>query len=201
MPARILFFYIGTIVAILLVVHWQALDLKESPLVTVLQVIHWGKCAGIINFIVLIASLSSTNSAIYSTSRILYNTAKEKNLSKWFLVLSSHGIPLHGILFTCGLFLLGLCFHFFVTNSRILFQLLAGMTTISFLFVWSVILLAHLKSTKNEVKKWKDRIILLFFILVGFSLFFESATRFIPLISIGWLLILSLIYKRIKAKQ
>lgn len=72
------FFYIGTIVAILLVVPWQNLDLKESPLVTMLQMVHWSKGAGMINFIILVASLSSMNSAIYSTSRILYNTAKEK---------------------------------------------------------------------------------------------------------------------------
>ncbi len=38
LPARILFFYIGTIVAILLVVPWQSLDLKESPLVTMFTV-------------------------------------------------------------------------------------------------------------------------------------------------------------------
>ncbi|ENZ5598866.1 amino acid permease [Enterococcus hirae] len=198
LPARILFFYIGTIVAILLVVPWQSLDLKESPLVTMLQFIHCSKGAGVINLIILVASLSSTNSAIYSTSRILYNTAKEKNLSKWFLTLSSRGVPLHGILFTGGMFLLGLCLHFFVSDSRILFQLLAGMTTISFLFVWSAILFAHLKLTKSQLKKWKDRLILCFFGLVGISLFFEPTTRVIPVVSVVWFGALNLIYQRIR---
>lgn len=197
LPARILFFYIGTIVAILLVVPWQNLDLKESPLVTMLQMVHWSKGAGMINFIILVASLSSTNSAIYSTSRILYNTAKEKNLSKWFLFISSRSVPLHGILFTGGMFLLGLCLHFFVADSRMLFQLLAGMTTVCFLFVWSSILCAHLKLPINLLQKNRDKVTFLFFLMVGLSLFFESATRMIPLISLGWFIVLNLMYRKI----
>ena len=107
-------------------------------------------------------------------------------------------MPLHGILFTGGMFLLGLCLHFFVSDSRILFQLLAGMTTISFLFVWSAILFAHLKLTKSQLKKWKDRLILCFFGLVGISLFFEPTTRVIPVVSVVWFGALNLIYQRIR---
>ncbi len=197
LPMRILFFYIGTITAILLVVPWYHLDLRESPLVTMLQMIKWSKGAGVINFIILVASLSSTNSAIYSTSRILYNTAKEKNLSPWFLFISSRSVPLHGILFTGGMFLFGLCLHFFVADSRVLFQLLAGMTTVCFLFVWSSILCAHLKLPITLLQKKRDKITFLFFFLVGLSLFFEPTTRMIPFLSIGWFLILELMYRKI----
>ncbi len=79
LPWRILFFYIGTILSILFVVPWHCLDLKESPLVTMLQVIHCQGGAAIVNLMILVASLSSANSAVYSTSRILYQTAKEKS--------------------------------------------------------------------------------------------------------------------------
>ncbi|HFP8406972.1 TPA: amino acid permease, partial [Enterococcus faecium] len=49
LPWRILFFYIGTILSILFVVPWHCLDLKESPLVTMLQVIHCQSGAAIVN--------------------------------------------------------------------------------------------------------------------------------------------------------
>lgn len=67
--------------SILFVVPWHCLDLKESPLVTMLQVIHCQGGAAIVNLMILVASLSSANSAVYSTSRILYQTAKEKKFA------------------------------------------------------------------------------------------------------------------------
>ena len=33
--------------------------------------------------------------------------------------------------------------------------------------------------------------------MVGLSLFFESATRMIPLISLGWFIVLNLMYRKI----
>lgn len=89
--------------SILFVVPWHCLDLKESPLVTMLQVIHCQGGAAIVNLMILVASLSSANSAVYSTSRILYQTAK-KSLPHWFCALSKKGVPLHGILITGMLF-------------------------------------------------------------------------------------------------
>ncbi|WP_165005660.1 MULTISPECIES: amino acid permease [unclassified Enterococcus] len=202
LPWRILFFYIGTILAILLVVPWQQLDLKESPLVTMLQMIHCQSGAAIINNIVLVASLSSANSAIYSTSRILYDTAKEKRLPNWFSAISSRGVPVHGILFTAGLFFVGLCLHFFVADSRILFQLLAGMTTSCFLFVWSSILYAHIQMVKERKTAnsqrivYRDKLVIAFFCAVGISLLVEPATRFVPLYSFLWFSALLLFYRK-----
>ena len=81
LPWRILFFYVGTILSILFVVPWHCLDLKESPLVTMLQMIHCQSGAVIVNLMILVASLSSANSAVYSTSRIYIKQQKKKSAS------------------------------------------------------------------------------------------------------------------------
>lgn len=205
LPWRILFFYVGTILSILFVVPWHCLDLKESPLVTMLQMIHCQSGAVIVNLMILVASLSSANSAVYSTSRILYQTAKEKSLPPWFCALSKKGVPLHGILITGTLFLAGLCLHFFVADSRLFFQLLAGMTTSCFLFVWSSILCAHVQFVKekkrNTTARYKDLTLLVFFAAIAFSLLFERTTRFIPFLLVIWFVFLNFVYKRISNRN
>ena len=77
--------------------------------------------AAIVNLMILVASLSSANSAVYSTSRILYQTAKEKSLPHWFCALSKKGVPLHGILIT-GMLFLSVFVYIFVADSRLFFS-------------------------------------------------------------------------------
>ncbi len=107
---------------------------------------------------------------------VSYIDGKRKKSIQMVFIYFLRSVPLHGILFTGGMFLLGLCLHFFVADSRMLFQLLAGMTTVCFLFVWSSILCAHFKLRINLLQKNRDKVTFLFFLMVGLSLFFESAT-------------------------
>ncbi|MBK1263971.1 amino acid permease, partial [Enterococcus faecium] len=112
---------------------------------------------------------------------------------------------LHGILITGMLFFVGLCLHFFVADSRLFFQLLAGMTTSCFLFVWSSILCAHVQFIKekkrNTTQRYKDLALLVFFTSIAFSLLFESTTRFIPFLLVIWFVFLNFVYKRISNRN
>lgn len=72
---RILLFYIGTLFVIMPLVAWNRLNARSSPFVTVFDQVGIPAAAGIVNFVVLTAALSSCNSGIFSTGRMLQTLA------------------------------------------------------------------------------------------------------------------------------
>jgi AAT family amino acid transporter len=72
---RILIFYIGALLIIMSLVAWNRLDPTRSPFVMVFDQVGIPAAAGIVNFVVLTAALSSCNSGIFSTGRMLYTLA------------------------------------------------------------------------------------------------------------------------------
>ena len=75
-PVRILLFYIGSLLVIMSVIPWDKIGTNSSPFVTMFKLIGIPFAAGIVNFVVLTAAASATNSGIYSNSRILFGLAK-----------------------------------------------------------------------------------------------------------------------------
>ncbi|MGQ0518516.1 amino acid permease, partial [Bacillus sp. D-CC] len=61
------------------------------------QQIGIAKAAGIINFVVLTAALSSCNGGLFSTGRMLYTLAQQKKAPERFGRLNKNGIPSQGI--------------------------------------------------------------------------------------------------------
>ncbi len=60
------------------------------------------------------AALSSCNSSLYSTGRMLYNLALLKNAPAVFGKLSRHGIPYVGILVSSAFLLVGVVLNYLV---------------------------------------------------------------------------------------
>lgn len=65
LPVRIGLFYVGSMLAIMSVYPWNQIKTTSSPFVQVFTGIGITAAAGILNFVVLTAALSATNSAIF----------------------------------------------------------------------------------------------------------------------------------------
>ena len=83
---RILLFYVGALFVMMAIYPWNELGEKGSPFVLTFQQIGIAKAAGIINFVVLTAALSSCNGGLFSTGRMLYTLAQQKKLLKDLVV-------------------------------------------------------------------------------------------------------------------
>ncbi|MDE2280922.1 MAG: amino acid permease, partial [Xanthomonadaceae bacterium] len=68
---RILIFYIGSLFVIMAIYPWDQLDANSSPFVTTFARLGIPSAAGLINFVVITAALSSFNSTTFSGSRML----------------------------------------------------------------------------------------------------------------------------------
>ncbi|MBT2598048.1 amino acid permease [Arthrobacter sp. ISL-72] len=96
--ARVVTFYVGSIFIVVTVQNWDAKSVGVSPYAAVLDVMGIPAVGTIMNFIVLTAVLSCLNSALYTSSRMLFALTKNGDAPKFFTRLSKGGVPRRAIL-------------------------------------------------------------------------------------------------------
>ena len=152
---RILIFYIGALTVIMCLFPWNEIGTKGSPFVLTFEKIGIHTAAGIINFVVLTAALSSCNSGIYSNGRMLYNLAIQKKAPAYFSKLNSSGVPTTGIVFSSCFLLIGVILNYWLPEK--VFVYVTSVATVAAIWVWSIILISQIKFRQclspDEVKK------------------------------------------------
>ncbi|WP_419859393.1 amino acid permease, partial [Escherichia coli] len=96
-PVRVIVFYVLALTAIMTVTPWDIVAPNKSPFVNMFLLIGVGAAAAIINFVVLTSALSSANSGMFSTGRMLYGLSKNKLAPEAFSQLSRNGTPRNGL--------------------------------------------------------------------------------------------------------
>ena len=152
---RILIFYVGALFVIMSIYPWNEIGQNGSPFVLMFEKIGIGPAAGIINFVVLTAALSSCNSGIFSTGRMLFNLAEQKQASPTFKRINGAGVPARAILFSAVLLLVGVLLNYLVPEK--VFIWVTSISTFGAVWTWGIILLSQLKFrktlSKSEVSK------------------------------------------------
>ncbi|WP_053365013.1 amino acid permease [Bacillus sp. FJAT-27245] len=143
---RILIFYIGALGIMMILFPWNKVGSEGSPFVQIFDSIGIPGAAHIINFVVLTAALSSFNSGLFSTGRMLYNLSLQKNGPAYFGKLNSSSSPSRGILFS-SLFLLIAVFLNYIVPEKV-FMYISAVATVAVITSWTIILLTQLKFRK-----------------------------------------------------
>jgi AAT family amino acid transporter len=139
---RIIIFYVGAMFVILAIFPWNRIGVDGSPFVQVFQRVGLSKAAGLVNFVVVTAALSSCNGGIFSSGRILHTLAKAQQAPGWFGDIAPNGIPVRAMLTTVAFLFLGAGLNYF-TPARAFEYLTAAVTFIGIL-IWLSILYTHL---------------------------------------------------------
>ncbi|MFJ4323397.1 amino acid permease [Streptomyces tricolor] len=142
-PWRIAVFYVGALIMILSVVPWTHFQPGVSPFVAAFEKMGLAAGAGIVNFVVLTAALSSCNSGMYSTGRMLRDLALNSQGPKLFTKLTSNGLPLVGTTFSAALMLVGVWINYQWPGKA--FDYVVSFATISGMWAWIVILLCQIR--------------------------------------------------------
>ena len=143
---RILIFYVGALVIIMSLVAWNHLDPKQSPFVVVFSKVGIPTAAGIVNFVVLTAALSSCNSGIFSTGRMLYTLAGFRQAPAALRKVSRHKVPAAGMMVSFVAMLGGVLLNYFIPASA--FAYITSIATVCGLFVWGMVMFSHLRYRK-----------------------------------------------------
>jgi GABA permease len=96
--ARILLFYVVSILLVLAVVPWTEVVPGQSPFAAALTRTHIPGAGTIMNLIVLTAVLSCLNSGVYVTSRVLFTLAARREAPQSMIALSKRRVPSRAIL-------------------------------------------------------------------------------------------------------
>ena len=135
-------FYIGTLLVIMSLVAWNRVDPEASPFVTVFDQIGIPAAAGVVNFVVLTAALSSCNSGIFSTGRMLYTLAGYRQAPAALHRVSKQKVPALALTVSFAVMLIGVVINYFIPERA--FTYITSIATVCGLFVWAMIVVAHL---------------------------------------------------------
>lgn len=146
-PIRILLFYIGSLAIIMSINPWNTINAAESPFVTVFSTAGIVGAASIINFVVLSSALSAANSALFSTSRMLYGLSNNNNASEKFKQLSKRKTPANALFFSSVVVGATVILNYIVPAGA--FGIAAGIATITVIYTWVIIILCHIRYVKT----------------------------------------------------
>ncbi len=146
---RIISFYIIPFFIIVSLIPWNKVNgVPESPFVMVFKMIGIPGADHIMNAVVLIAIISSMNSGLYGSSRVLYTQAVDGRIPKIFSSLSKKKVPVYAILMCTSTLFGGVLISLFAGSKT--FDFLMGSLGYTVLFIWLIIAFAHVKSRKQS---------------------------------------------------
>jgi L-asparagine transporter-like permease len=90
--------YVGTITLLVALTPWNALGVGESPFVSVLRRVRVPGAAGIMNFVVLTAALSSANANLYVIVRTAFSLARAGFIPASFGEVTQRGTPMAALI-------------------------------------------------------------------------------------------------------
>ncbi|MGO1912073.1 MAG: amino acid permease, partial [Corynebacterium sp.] len=154
-PMRILLFYVLAILVIVAVIPWRQITGEESPFVQIFSDLGIGWAAAALNVVVVSAALSAINSDLYGAGRVVFGMARQGLSPRIFARLNHRGVPVTTIGVMLVVLLVGVALQLASSTAAEMFQSIAALATFATVFVWLMILLAHLGSRygRNAVTK------------------------------------------------
>ena len=150
---RIIIFYVGALFVILAIFPWNRIGVDGSPFVQVFERMGLERAAGVINFVVVTAALSSCNGGIFSSGRILYTLAQTGHAPKLFGKIAPNGIPMYAMFLTVGFLFIGAGLNYFAPAQA--FEYLTAAVTFIGILVWLSILYTHTKFRRMLAREGK----------------------------------------------
>lgn len=126
---------------------WDEMNGENSPFVMMFDKIGIPGAAGIIQFVVLTAALSSCNSGIFSTGRMLFNLAQQGESPKSFERTTKSGVPGVAIIVSAIVLLFGVYLNYMEADK--VFTYVTSVATFGALWTWGTILVTQIMSRRK----------------------------------------------------
>ena len=209
LPLRIGLFYVGSMFVLMCIYPWNQITTSSSPFVQVFSGIGIKMAAGIINFVVLTAALSACNSAIFSTSRTVFVLANNQQASVKLAKINNRSVPVNALIFSAGTLFLAVVLNYFL--PAVIFEVISGVATVSFVFVWIILLVCHYRYKCQHQNQdgiflmpffpASDIVTISFFLLVLVLLAFAQSTLMSLAFAVLWFIALAVLQKLIVGRK
>ncbi|MFJ9351656.1 amino acid permease [Streptomyces sp. NPDC101237] len=152
---RVGVFYVGSVVLLALLLPGSVYSADESPFVTVLSKVGISGAGDVMNLVVLTAAMSSLNSGLYSTGRILRSMAVAGSAPKFTSRMNRSQVPYGGILLTCAVCVLGVVLNYLVPSQA--FEIVLNVASLGIISTWVIIMICHLIFVRRAKEGLVDR--------------------------------------------
>lgn len=188
---RLALFYIGSMTLLVGIVPWNQTGISESPFVLVYRKIGIPGAAGLMNFVVLTAALTSINANLYTASRMLFSLARSGQAPVALGRLSVRGVPRNAVLISgLGLGIAALTYQLFADTAYVY---MLGVSLFGAIFCWSIILITHVRFRKADTPYLSVAGICIL-IAVLITMAFLPGMGVAWLAGIPWLILISAVY-------
>jgi L-asparagine transporter-like permease len=148
MVVRLIVFYLLAITVMLMMTPWDKIagasgGITGSPFVRAFTAVGIPYAAGAMNLVVISAALSSANTNLYTTTRMLFSLSRSGFAPAWVSAVSPTGVPLRAVGVASAGMVLAILLAIF--SPEVGFLALFGTAVAGMLFIWIVILLTYLR--------------------------------------------------------
>jgi len=148
MVLRLILFYVVAVTVMLAMTPWPQLaegggGVTGSPFVRAFAAIGVPFAAGAMNLVVISAAVSSANSNLYMTSRMLLSLGRTGHAPAWLAAVNDRGVPIRAVgIGSAGMAVAMLLAVFAPADA---FLLLYGTAVAGMLFIWIAILVTYMR--------------------------------------------------------
>lgn len=122
---RLGLFFIGSVAIMILIVPWNNASVLSAPYANILEMAGLPIAGGLMQIVIFISLISVLNSAIFTSSRMLYDMAKNNDAPKIFSnVKSRRGTPVFAII--ASTVVAYICAAFYFLSPEVIFFFLAN---------------------------------------------------------------------------
>jgi L-asparagine transporter-like permease len=143
---RLIVFYVLAITVMLAMTPWNQAGagnwLNASPFVRAFAIVGIPYAASVMNMVVITAALSSCNTDLYLTTRMLFSLSRGRYLPEWIGTLSANGVPRRALAVSSVGMAAAIIFAIYAPTKA--FLALYGIAVAGMFFVWIVILITHI---------------------------------------------------------
>ncbi|MFT4263690.1 MAG: amino acid permease [Nocardioides sp.] len=139
---RIAVFYCGSILLLVSMLPTSSYEAGTSPFVSVFGRLGLDWMADLIQAILIVAAMSSLNSGLYSTGRVLRSLGMSKQAPAFTLKMSDSGVPWAGIVMTSVVYVFGALLNVWRPDA---FEIALEAASIGVIATWASIFLCQIR--------------------------------------------------------
>ena len=140
---RIALFYVGSVILLVTLLPWAAYHAGVSPFVTFFSRLGIPGIGTAMNIVVLTAALSSLNSGLYSTGRVLRSLSMGGSAPAYVGRMNAAKVPYGGIVVTLVVYLFGVVLNYFVPSQ--VFEIVLNVASLGIISTWGFIVLCQMR--------------------------------------------------------
>lgn len=144
---RLVIFFVGTVLIVAMLVPAETATVSKSPFMTVFEELGIPYAADIFNFVIITAILSSVNTGLFASGRMVWSLGHDGMMPAGLAKLNKRGVPVNALAFSMLGGLLALASSVMAADT--VFVILTSIVGFSTVAVWLSICVAHYRFRKQ----------------------------------------------------